>query len=90
MVVRILGVADLLAALSILLLKFGAVPKTMVFAFAIYVIVKGLIFIKNIPSIVDIVAGILMITAAYYSYFGIPTWLAAVWLTQKGVISLFS
>lgn len=88
MVVKILGVLDLLAALSILLLNFGAV-KTMALALGIYLTIKGIIFIKSITSWIDIASGILMVVAVY-GYFNILTWVAAIWLTQKGVISLFS
>ncbi|MFH1332156.1 MAG: hypothetical protein ABIH63_02625 [archaeon] len=88
MVVKLLGIFDLLAALSIILLRFG-VAKTMAIALAIYLIVKGAIYIKSVPSMVDIAAGIIMVLA-FYGWFSILTWVAAIWLTQKGVISLFS
>lgn len=88
MVVKILGAADLLAALSIVLLKFGIIP-TMALVLAIYLIIKGVVFIKNISSIVDIAAGAAMLIA-FYGNFNIATWIAAIWLTQKGVMSLFS
>lgn len=88
MVLKILGVFDLLAALSIILLRFG-ITKTMALALAIYLIIKGIIFIKSIPSMVDIAAGLLIILA-FYGHFTFLAWIAAVWLTQKGVISLFS
>jgi len=92
MVVKILGIADLMAALSILLFRVapntGSI-KTLLIVFAIYVIIKGLIFIKSITSIIDIAAGAFMVLA-FYGYFNFLTWIAAIWLTQKGVISLFS
>ena len=88
MVVKILGLLDLLAALSILLLRFNAV-KTMAFALGIYLIIKGIIFIKSVTSVLDIAAGAIILIA-FYGYFNILTWVAAVWLVQKGVISLFS
>jgi len=88
MVVKLLGIFDLLAALSIILLRFG-VAKTMAIALAIYLIIKGAIYIKSVPSMVDIAAGIIMVLA-FYGWFSILTWVAAIWLTQKGVISLFS
>ncbi len=88
MVVKILGLADLAAALSILLLKFGAVPH-LAFVLGLYEIAKGAVFIKNITSMADIAAG-LAIILAFYTHVGILTWIAAIWLTQKGVISLFS
>ncbi|MEM4244741.1 MAG: hypothetical protein QW404_00185 [Candidatus Nanoarchaeia archaeon] len=89
MVVKILGVVDLLAALSILLLKFNIAPKIMVLTLAAYLIIKGIIFIKSVTSWADIAAGVIMV-AAFYGWFNILTWVAAVWLTQKGIISLFS
>ncbi|MFH1210720.1 MAG: hypothetical protein V1645_02275 [archaeon] len=88
MVIKLLGIMDLLTALSIILLRFGA-AKTMAFALGIYLIIKGIIFIKSVPSMLDIAAGIIVLIA-FYGYFNILTWIAAIWLTQKGVISIFS
>lgn len=58
----ILGVADLLAAL-ILVRGFYhfSLPAVIVYAFAGYLIVKGLIFLKDIGSLIDIGGGILLI-----------------------------
>ncbi len=88
MVVKILGLADLAAALSILLLRFEAVPQ-LALILGVYEIIKGLVFIKSVTSIVDIAAGLAMLLA-FYTHVGILTWIAAIWLTQKGVISVFS
>lgn len=89
MVVRILGLIDLLTALSVVLLRFG-IAKTMALALAIYLIIKGIIFIKNITSMIDIAAGVVVLIAALGYFTPIITWIAAIWIAQKGVISLFS
>ncbi len=88
MIIKILGIADLATALSILLLRFGILP-TMAFALGIYLIIKGVVFIKSITSMLDIAAGIIILIA-FYGHFNIATWIAAIWTIQKGVISLFS
>jgi len=88
MVVFILGLLDILAACSFLFLKFGFMESFAVF-FMFFLIIKGVLFIKNIVSILDIVCGVFLILA-YFDVFNIVSWICFVWLLQKGVFSLFT
>ena len=85
---KIFGVFDILSGIILILLKFG-IGVHIGWYFAVYLLVKSLIFIKDVASIVDILAAIFLILALYniYPYF---TWIFVVWLLQKGVFSLFS
>ena len=85
--IQIFGVIDLLAALSFLLLKFNV--KFIPIIFAVYLIVKGLIFFTSIVSWVDVVCGILMLIAFYFGFSNFM-WIAVLWIAQKGFFSLVS
>jgi hypothetical protein len=86
--IKFFGIADLLTAIIIVLLQFSIVSWNIAFIFAAYVIVKGLIFRDSIASYLDIGCGIYMIMM----FFGLKIFLAyivALYLAQKGVVSLF-
>lgn len=55
--------------------------------FAIFLICKGLLFLGDISSVIDIVSGVIFIFAALGIY-NLFTWLAVIWLLQKGAFSL--
>lgn len=87
MIMFLLGIVDLLAALSFLLYKWDILFFPLFFA--IYLIVKGLLFLNSITSIIDIIVGITFIVTMSIGYFGIISWLCIFWLVQKGIVSLF-
>lgn len=88
MAVKILGILDLITAFSVLLLRLDLAP-TLALVLGLYAVGKGIIFLRDISSIADIAAGGAIILA-FYGYFNLLTWLAAIWLTQKGIVSIFS
>lgn len=88
MFLRLLGVLDILSGIVLILLKFK-IATSIAWFFAIYLIVKGLIFIANFVSALDIATGVVMIFAIYGSY-NIVTWLFVIWITQKGLATLAS
>lgn len=86
MILLILGLLDIISGI----LLFFARHEIMVWMAtlcALLVILKGVIFIKSIPSIIDIGSGIVILLVAgginvpYY-------WLFGIWLIQKGVFSV--
>ena len=85
MIMLLLGILDLISGIILLVLNF----KILVFAWvlAIYLIAKFLIFM-NFVSFIDLVSGLLMI-AAIYGFYPVITWLAVIWLLQKGLFSMF-
>ena len=84
----ILGVLDIIAALSLFLLKFSLAPWFAAI-FAIYLLIKAVIFFRDFASIIDIFVVIIFVNALLGS-FNILSWLAIIWLLQKGILSLFS
>ncbi len=88
MIVLALGILDLASAILLILARFNLLENIALIA-GIYLIIKGLIFIKSIPSIIDLICGVVIVLMV----FGIIVplyWLVAIWLIQKGISSLLS
>lgn len=89
MLVKILGACDLMSALWIMLLHFDVLGSNQIgFFFGIYLVVKGYLFRENLVSYVDLFAGVYLILMG----FGISNFLSylfAIWLAQKSLVSLF-
>ncbi|MDP3728118.1 MAG: hypothetical protein Q8R18_01555 [bacterium] len=88
MIVIILGILDILAGLSIFTINFSWGPMFIGFC-SLYLIAKSLPYLKSFASIMDIiVAGIFIFALLGYANTIISA-IAALWLIQKGVVSLF-
>lgn len=87
-VLRILGILDLICAL--LMLANPIIPRAVLMYFSMYLIFKGgyFAFKYNVASILDTLAGIYMIAVAYGFSSGVLTLIAVIYLGQKGLISL--
>ncbi|MBU1204031.1 MAG: hypothetical protein KKG60_03115 [Nanoarchaeota archaeon] len=83
---KIFGFLDLITGVSVLLTKVGLGREIVIFC-SLVVLVKSLVFIKSPVSWADIVS-VFIIFAAIGGWFWIGTWIAAIWLIQKGVFSL--
>lgn len=88
MILKILGVLDLLSGIVLIVLRFAPL-KVIPGLLAVYLIVKSIIFLKNISSVIDLIAAIHIIFAMFGNYYSL-TWLFVLWLLQKGVFSLYS
>ncbi|MFH1063487.1 MAG: hypothetical protein V1729_00235 [Candidatus Woesearchaeota archaeon] len=87
MIIRLLGVADLLTAAAVLLLHYDLLGWRIGFLFVAYLIIKGWLFRSDINSVVDILCGVYM----FIMLFGlttIATWFIVIYLFQKAVFSL--
>ena len=91
MIVKILGLADILAVIALLLIKI--LPKPLIIIAALYLIIKGLFFLITGGSIFmnffDIVSGAYLVSASYGISHWVATSLVIIFLLQKAVISLF-
>lgn len=85
MIIQLLGLLDVFAGLWLGLLTLG-VGSTVGFVLGVYVLVKGVIFISDVVSFMDILAGITLLLAASGHTFSF-TWIFVVWLLQKGFFS---
>ena len=88
MFLRLLCVLDILSGIILILLKFK-IAIDIAWFFAIFLIIKGLIFITNLVSILDIATGVVVIFAIY-GFYNIITWLFVIWIIQKGLATLVS
>ncbi len=88
MIVKLFGVVDLLAAVCLILLKWGIGSKIGL-VLAIFLCVKGLIFFYNWASVVDLISVLVLVLAAFGYYFSF-SWLFSLWLLQKAFFSLLA
>ena len=86
MIVQLFGLLDIIAALSVVLLKFD-IFIWLSLVLGIYLIIKSLIFIKSLASWIDLICGIGMIIS-FIGFFSGFSWLVLIWLIQKGIFSL--
>ncbi|QQG39148.1 MAG: hypothetical protein HYS32_01680 [Candidatus Woesearchaeota archaeon] len=86
---KLYGLLDILAALSLLLLYFD-IGKILGVIFSIYLILKSLPFLPDLVSFLDLICGFyIALVVLNFSFFGV-TIIAILWLSQKGLVSLFS
>jgi succinate dehydrogenase/fumarate reductase cytochrome b subunit len=88
MLVKILGIIDLSAAVSMLMLHHGVGGWRMCLGFAVYLLAKGYAFRSSWASYIDMLAGVYMLisifsTNAFLSY------AFAIFLAQKAMRSIF-
>ncbi|HJN62122.1 MAG TPA: hypothetical protein QGH92_00770 [Candidatus Parcubacteria bacterium] len=87
----ILGLGDIIAAGLLMSRVYDIdIPILIIMAFAGYLLLKGLIFIMDIGSLVDIVAGALLILSLYFGIPNIFFFAAAALLAFKGIMTLFA
>ena len=86
MIVQLFGLLDIIAALSVVLLKLG-IFIWISLVLGIYLIIKGLIFIKSVVSWIDLICGFVLIIS-FFGFFSVLSWVVALWLAQKGFFSL--
>ena len=84
---KLLGLIDLLAGISIILLFFGASPGFAIFV-AILLIIKSLAFIGAFASWIDLVSSVIIILSAVYGT-SIFLWIVFLWLMQKFIFTMF-
>jgi len=89
MIMLLLGLLDILAAVLLGTMAFYAIFKILIIFFGIALLIKGLIFIKSLASIIDLLAGAVLIAAVFITVPPILFWIAAILLIQKGIFSFF-
>ena len=93
MIVKILGVLDIITALVFILSTlFSFVPTNLIIIVASYLLIKGIIFtlIRDFVSIIDIaIAGIIFLTLIIDVNQGINA-VVFLFLLQKGIFSMFN
>lgn len=93
MIVKILGIMDLLAGIFFWIFAlFGIIPSSIISFFALYLVIKAIIFLisEHFASALDLISGIIMFSSLA---FNLPDFIAIIislYLVQKGIFSLIS
>ena len=90
MLVKLLGVIDILAIIALLAVKI--LPQPVVILMALYLIIKGVLFMiigQPFPNFFDVASGIYVASASYGISHWILTSIAVIYIGQKAVVSLF-
>ena len=88
MILKILGLSDILAAILLILHGLDINLVSISWIFAIYLIIRSLIFIKSLPSLIDLSIGVMFIFIINGHINTILLILSILWLLQKGLFSL--
>ncbi len=89
MLIKLLGLTDILAIIA--LIASSILPQSLVILMAVYLVMKGVIFIAiggDMINILDIFAGIYTAAASYNISHWIITLIVVIYLGQKAFISL--
>lgn len=86
--VKFLGIVDICAAISLLLLKYG-VGVHVLWMFGLYLIIKAILLFSPFSSLMDILTGVI-IFLAFFGHFYFISWIFFIWILQKGIFSLFA
>ena len=87
MVVKLMGVMDLLSAVCVVLLHYDILSWRIGLIFVAYLVIKGWLFREDINSVMDLLCGIYMFVMLF-GFTTIVTWVVVVYLFQKAVFSL--
>ena len=87
MIIKLLGVADLLSAVAVVLLHYHVLAWKIGIVFVFYLLIKGWLFRQDINSVMDILCGIYMFVILF-GFTTVVSWVVAIYLFQKAVFSL--
>ncbi len=90
MMLKLLGLMDILAAANLFIMAYGLNIPFLVALSAGYLIIKGMAFIKDFISVFEILIGVFII---FGFFFTLPKTLLVIFgllILQKGIFSLFA
>lgn len=93
MIIKVFGILDLISALIFgLSYYFNIIPRSLIFFFAGYLILKGAIFLfsRDIASFIDVGCGIVMFISVFFSVSHLIFIITLIFLIQKGLFSFLS
>ncbi len=89
MILKLLGLLDIIAGLGLTLTAFGFDVRTWVLVGGIYLLAKALIFFMSLISIIDLLVGTILLTSLVFEWHVAILIVASLVLYQKGALSLF-
>lgn len=92
MIIKLLGVLDIISSVVVALFSFFGLFKFLILFIAFYLLVKGIIFAlsKDIASIADILCSLVIFLSLNFTIPKIVLGIISLFLLQKGVFSLIS
>lgn len=87
MIIKIMGLMDIISGVTILLFHYELIPIRFLLAAILYLAIKGIAFRGDPASFIDIGIAIYMVIMLL-NPFTIPSYIAAIYLFQKGISSL--
>ena len=88
---KLFGFADIVSGLLFVAGFYHVdIPRGMLIAFGIYLVLKGLVFLMNFFSLIDIAAGVLLISGWVFSVHPFILIGIAAFLAIKGLVSIFT
>ena len=93
MIVKILGLADLIvAAIFLISVYFLSFPTTIILVAGIYLLIKGLIFsiLLDVASILDVICAMIILLSIPFNLSLLLSSVVLLFLILKGIMSLAS
>lgn len=88
---KILGIVDLIAALMLVAVAYHMeIPRNLLIAIVIILIIKALIFLISIGGLIDMAAAVLLILASFFTLPATALLIAAILIGQKGLFSMLA
>jgi len=90
-IAKILGIFDILTAIIFWVFGFFNIGRGIILFFAVYLLVKGAIFLvsQDIASIGDVVCSIIIFASLGFTMPKLVVSVVSLFLLQKGIFSLF-
>jgi hypothetical protein len=87
--IKLMGFLDLLTAGAIILFNYDILGLRLFISFILYLILKGIMFKGDIASMLDLGIASYMILMIFFPI-TILSWIAAIYILQKGIVSFLS
>lgn len=92
--IKILGILDIIAAFLLFSNAFNIeniyITKQIIISFSTYLLLKSFIFLRDVGSMIDIFAGILLLSSLFVEVPIMLFFIVGGFLLLKGIMSLFA
>ncbi len=89
LLLKIMGLMDILAGITLILYHYELIPLRILIAFLLYLLIKSIVFIGDLASAIELGISIYFIIIIFFPI-TIFTFIATIYLFQKGITSFFS
>ncbi len=89
LLIKIMGAMDVLAGITLILYHYELIPLRFLLAALLYLVIKSIIFFGDLASTIELGISIYFIIIIFFPI-TIFTYIAAIYLFQKGLTSFLS